>query len=72
MANQLQTTCDNLWSIVAGRRLGCGPRSASPAFVGCISGLGGGRRLEDSPLIPFPLTRLYLVTPACYGGHVPN
>jgi hypothetical protein len=45
MANQLQTTCDNLWSVVAARRAGRGRRPASPAFVGCISGLGCRPRL---------------------------
>jgi hypothetical protein len=40
MANQLQTTRDNLWSLVAGRGLGCWRSPATPAFVGCISGLG--------------------------------
>src|SRR5918995_4355409 len=44
MANQLQTTCENLWSIVAGRRPGGAWRAAPPAFVGCISGLGGAIR----------------------------
>jgi hypothetical protein len=53
-ANQLQTTCDNLRSIVAAGRVGSGRRSGQPAFVGCISGLDGtldaswilGRSLE--------------------------
>jgi hypothetical protein len=40
MANQLQTTCENLRSIVGTGRAGCGRRLVSPAFVGCISGLG--------------------------------
>jgi len=38
--------CENLWSLVAGRRPGCGRHPAPPAFVGCISGLGGRRRQE--------------------------
>jgi hypothetical protein len=40
-ANQLQTTCDNLRSVVAAGRLGRGRSRAPSAFVGCISGLGG-------------------------------
>ncbi len=44
--------CDNLRSIVATGRLGCGRRLASPAFVGCISGLGGCRRQERLDALP--------------------
>jgi hypothetical protein len=40
MADQLQTTCDNLRSFVAAGRLGNERSNAPPAFVGCISGLG--------------------------------
>ena len=43
MANQLQTTCENLRSVVAAWRLGRERRPIPPAFVGCISGLGGCR-----------------------------
>jgi hypothetical protein len=42
--NQLQTTCENLWSIVAAGSVGHERRPVSPAFVGCISGLGNSRR----------------------------
>jgi hypothetical protein len=52
MANQLQTTCENLRSFVAAGRAGRGRRPASPAFVGCISGLGGGRgSLDHQPTL---------------------
>jgi hypothetical protein len=44
MANQLQTTCDNLRSFVATGSLGRERSPAPPAFVGCISGLGGAGR----------------------------
>ena len=47
MANQLQTTCDNLRSFVAAGSVGRGRRPAPPAFVGCISGLGGNRGLGN-------------------------
>src|SRR3954447_22049380 len=48
MANQLQTTSENLQSIVAAGRVGRGRHPTSPAFVGCISGLG------SSGLEPWP------------------
>jgi hypothetical protein len=41
MATQLQTTREDLWSVVAGPRPGCGRSPAPLAFVGYISGLGG-------------------------------
>ena len=48
-ANQLQTTCESLWSLVATGSVGRGRRPASPAFVGCISGLDSAERYWSDP-----------------------
>jgi hypothetical protein len=44
--------CENLWSIVAAGRAGRGRCPASPAFVGCISGLGSAPRGRWQPAKP--------------------